>query len=322
MNQYKNWRDVDPAYAKELEKYPNPIPSRVYLRTVFAKEGRPLSVKELISGLDLPRNAKIPLRKRLNAMERDGVLLRNRREGYCLVGKISVIPGVVIAHKDGFGFVKPDSDADAGDEDIFLSHRQMRSAMHGDRVAVRVKGRDRRGRPEGHLVEVLERKTTEIVGRFVHEKGLQFVVPDNPRFSQSVFISHENTKGAKPGQIVLVSLLEYPSKVNPAIGKVTEILGQPEDPGLERLIAILSHGLPYTWSKEVKAETSRLGKEVREKDKKGRVDLRDLNLVTIDGSDAKDLILMMQCMLRKNVMVGNYMSRSLMFLFMYDRVVN
>ncbi|NNC98284.1 MAG: ribonuclease R, partial [Gammaproteobacteria bacterium] len=284
MKFYQDWQKQDPGYQREKQKYEKPIPSREYLEKVFVAEDRPLSVKELIEAFDLPRNAKIPLRKRLNAMERDGFLLRNRRKGYCLVEKISVIPGVVIGHKDGFGFVKPDD----GSQDVFLSHRQMKSALHGDRVAVRIKGKDRRGRPEGHLVEVLERKTKEIVGRFVHEKGLRFVIPDNSRFSQSVFIAGEHTLDAKPGQIVLVKLIEYPSKVNPPIGKVSRILGQPEDPGLERLIAILSHGLPYTWSKKVKAETSSWGDTVSEKDKQGRVDLRDLPLVTIDGADAKD----------------------------------
>jgi len=239
---YLNWQDQDPKHKKELEKYgEDALPSRIYLAQIFEKEGRPLGVKELLGGFGLSRNSKIPLRKRLNAMVRDGVLLQNRREGYCLVDKISVTPGVVIAHKDGFGFVKPD----AGGDDVFLSHRQMRAAMHGDRVAVRIEGRDRRGRPEGRLVDVLERKTTEIVGRFVVEKGIQMVVPDNPRFTQPVFISYEKTKGAKPGQIVLVDILEYPSKVNPPIGKVAKILGEPEDPGLERVIAILSHA--FLW---------------------------------------------------------------------------
>jgi len=284
MKLYQDWKKLDPDYSREKQKYNKPLPSRSYLETVFRKEDRPLTVKELIEAFGFSKNVKIPLRKRLNAMERDGILLRNRRKGYCLVGKISVIPGIVIGHKDGFGFVKPDD----GSDDVYLSHRQMKSALHGDRVAVRVKGTDRRGRPEGHLVEVLERKTSEIVGRFVHEKGLRFVIPDNPRLSQAVFISGEHTSAAKPGQIVLVDLIEYPSKVNPPIGKVSRILGQPEDPGLERLIAILSHGLPYTWNSGVKKETKALGSSVSEKDKQNRVDLRELPLVTIDGADAKD----------------------------------
>jgi len=259
-----NWREKDPQHKKEIKKYgDDALPSREYLATIFEKEKRPLRAKDLIGAFGLPRGSKIPMRKRLNAMVRDGVLLKNRREGYCLVDKISVTPGVVIAHKDGFGFVKPD----AGGDDIFLSHRQMRAAMHGDRVAVRVQGRDRRGRPEGRLIDILERNTSEIVGRFVVEKGIQMVVPDNPRFSQPVFVSYEKTKGAKPGQIVLVDILEYPSKVNPPIGKVSKILGEPEDPGLERVIAILSHGLPYIFPKAVKQETRSFGKEVKAKDK-------------------------------------------------------
>lgn len=284
MKAYPNWQKNDPAYKSEAQKYERPLPSREFLEQIFRQEGTPLATKDIVKALGLPRNMKIALSKRLNAMERDGVLLRNRREGYCLVGKISVIAGIVIGHKDGFGFVKPDD----GSDDIYLSNRQMKSTLHGDRVAVRVKGVDRRGRPEGHLVEVLERKTTEVVGRFVHEKGLRFVIPDNPRLTQPVFISDEHTCDAKPGEIVLVELIEYPSKVNPPIGKVNKILGQPDDPGLERLIAILSNGLPYIWNKEIKAETEALGTKVREKDKQGRIDIRHLPLVTIDGADAKD----------------------------------
>ena len=284
MKSYKNWQKQDPHFAREKEKYERPLPSREFLETVFKKEDIPLTAKEIVEAFGLARNAKIAIAKRLNAMEKAGVLLRNRREGYCLVNKISVIIGTVIGHKDGFGFVKPD----AGGDDVFLSHRQMKSALHGDRVAVRVKGKDRRGRPEGHLVEVLERKTTEIVGRYVHEKGLRLVVPNNTRFSQSVFIADQHQNKAQPGDIVLVEITEYPSKVNPPIGKIKKILGKAEDPGLERLIAILSHGLPYMWSDEIKEETNAWGDAVTESDKKGRVDLRDLPLVTIDGADAKD----------------------------------
>ena len=284
MKSYRDWQKQDPHFSREQEKYERPLPSREFLETVFKKEGTPLTAKEIVEAFGLARNAKIAIAKRLNAMEKAGVLLRNRREGYCLVNKISVIIGAVIGHKDGFGFVKPD----AGGDDVFLSHRQMKSALHGDRVAVRVKGKDRRGRPEGHLVEVLERKTTEIVGRYVHEKGLRLVVPNNTRFSQSVFIADQHQNKAQPGDIVLVEITEYPSKVNPPIGKIKTILGKAEDPGLERLIAILSHGLPYMWSDEIKEETAAWGNEVRDEDKQGRVDLRDLPLVTIDGADAKD----------------------------------
>jgi len=284
MKSYKNWQKQDPNYAREKQKYERPLPSREFLETVFKKEGTPLTAKEIVDAFGLARNAKIAIAKRLNAMERSGILLRNRREGYCLVDKISVIIGTVIGHKDGFGFVKPD----AGGDDVFLSHRQMKSALHGDRVAVRVKGRDRRGRPEGHLVEVLERKTNEIVGRYVHEKGLRLVIPDNSRIAHSIFIADEHQNKAQPGDIVLTEIIEFPSKVNPPIGRVKEVLGKAEDPGLERLIAILSHGLPYIWSKEVKDETHAWGNEVSAKDKKNRVDLRDMPLVTIDGADAKD----------------------------------
>ncbi len=284
MKSYKNWQKQDPNFAREKEKYERPLPSREFLETVFKKEDIPLTAKEIVESFGLARNAKIAIAKRLNAMERDGILLRNRREGYCLVNKISVIIGTVIGHKDGFGFVKPE----AGGDDVFLSHRQMKSALHGDRVAVRIKGRDRRGRPEGHLVEVLERKTNEIVGRYVHEKGLRLVIPNNTRIAHSIFIADQHQNKAKPGDIVLVEITEFPSKVNPPIGKVKEVLGKAEDPGLERLIAILSHGLPYMWSDEIKEETSAWGNEVREEDKKTRVDLRDLPLVTIDGADAKD----------------------------------
>ena len=142
------------------------------------------------------------MRRRLKAMIRDGQIITNRRGDYCLVARLDVITGRVIAHRDGYGFVVPDE----GDDDIYLAPRQMREIIHGDRVAVRIKGKDHRGRSEGSLVEVLERNSREIVGRYVREGGLGFVIPDNPRITHHLAIEPRQSGGARPGEIVVAEI--------------------------------------------------------------------------------------------------------------------
>jgi ribonuclease R len=261
------------------------IPSREQVLAALEAAGRPLDPKALFGalGIDDPevRNA---LGNRLRAMIRDGQIIANRRGHYCLVGHIGVVTGLVTGHRDGYGFVTPD----AGGEDIYLSPREMREVMHGDKVAVRIARTDERGRAEGKLVEVLARNTSEIVGRYVRESGIGFVIPDNRRFSQSVAIPPAGAKGVKPGDIVVVELTEPPSRDTQPIGRVIENLGEGGAPGVETEIAMRAHGLPFRWPDDALAEAEGWGDRVRPSAKRDREDLRELPLVTIDGADAKD----------------------------------
>ena len=266
-------------------RYRVSIPSRDEVLAALETAGRPLDPKALFEALGIDdaevRNA---LGNRLRAMIRDGQIIANRRGHYCLVGHIGLVTGMVTGHRDGYGFVTPD----AGGDDIYLPPREMREAMHGDKVAVRIARTDERGRSEGKLVEVLARNTTEIVGRYVRESGIGFVVPDNRRFSQSVAIPPAGAKGVKPGDIVVVELTEPPSRDTQPIGRVIENLGEGGAPGVETEIAMRAHGLPFRWPDEALAEAEAWGDRVRPSAKRDREDLRELPLVTIDGADAKD----------------------------------
>ncbi len=277
----------DPNAPREAEKYDNPVASREYLLELLADQDGPTTLNRLISklGYDDDEERIEGLRRRLRAMERDGQAIRNRRGGYMPVSKAELVRGRVIGHRDGFGFLVPDE----GGNDVFLSPRVMRALLHGDRAVVQVVGEDRRGRPEGALVEVIERANAEIVGRLVIEAGVAFVMPDNTRMTQDVLIPMEALGGARDGQIVQVALIEQPTQRHKPVGKITDVLGDHMSPGMEIDVAIHAHGIPHEWPTEVKKHIGGMRDEVAESDKVGRVDLRDVPLVTIDGSDSKDL---------------------------------
>lgn len=284
MKKNDSWRRKDPYSERDDGRHRFPIPSRGFVLDVLEERGKPMGFDELVRILGLRGRERQAMEKRLHAMVRDGQLIRNRRDEYCLMNHIPIIAGRVIGHRDGFGFVVPDD----GEEDIYLAPRQMREVFHGDRVAVRIKGRDRRGRPEGSLVEVLERATDEVVGRFFQESGIGFVVPDNPRISHQITIPPRKKGGAKHGQIVLAQIIEPPTPHNQPIGRVTRVLGNDNDPGMETQIAVHAHGLPHRWPEAVQRETADFPKQVSPAAKHDRVDLRDVPLVTIDGADARD----------------------------------
>ncbi|MCK5726151.1 MAG: ribonuclease R [Thiotrichaceae bacterium] len=276
----------DPHRKREAEKYGRPIPSREFILEVLDKASQPLVFRKLCGALDLTEDADCDaLKYRLRAMERDGQLLFNRRRQYVPVSKADLIAGKVIGHPDGFGFLVPDE----GDEgDLFLSSKQMRQLLHGDHALASVTGVDRKGRREGAIVEVIGRNTEEIVGRFFHESGVGFVIPDNKRISQDIVIPVDNINDAKNGEIVVAAIVEQPTRRGRAIGKIMEILGDHMGPGMEIDIALRSHDLPYIWPEAVDKECAQLKPEVATKDKKGRLDLRDIPLVTIDGADSRD----------------------------------
>jgi len=274
-----------PSEAASAGRHRIPIPSREAVLEILRERARPVPRKHLMEALGLPsRKQQEAMDNRLRAMVRDGQIILNRGNDYCLLDRLDVVVGRVIGHRDGYGFVVPD---DAGD-DLYLSPRQMREVMHGDRVAVRVKGHDNRGRPEGSLVEVLERNTREIVGRYARESGVGFVVPDNPRVTHMVAIAPRRTAGAKPGEIVVAEIIEQPRKGAQPVGQITEVLGAADAPGIETETAIRAHGIPFRWPEATVAEAEALGSRVLTADKHAREDLRALPLVTIDGADAKD----------------------------------
>lgn len=276
---------IDHFAEREAEKYENPIPSREFILEFLTDRGQPATFRQLQLELDLKTpDRKEALKRRLIAMSRDGQLHQNRRGAYGPLGKMDVIAGRVIGHKDGFGFLVPDD----GSEDLFINARNMRAVFHDDKVLVRVAGVDHRGRLEGAVVEVLEHNTHELVGRFMTDSGASFVQPANARIPQDILVSPDETKGAKAGQMVVIEITTQPSAITRPVGRVKEILGDHMAPGMEIDVAIRNHEIPHEWPEDVLKEASRFSREVPEDAIKGRLDLRDLPFVTIDGEDAKD----------------------------------
>jgi ribonuclease R len=283
----KNWKDKDPNADTEAQKYDNPVPSREFLLEFLRKWGAPIKHPYLCRELGLEDEDDIEaVRRRLIAMCRDGQLISNRKGEFGLIEKMNLIPGRVIGHRDGFGFLKPD----AGGDDLFLSPRNMRELFDGDRALVQEIGVDFKGRREGKVVEVLERNTQKLVGRFDGENGFGSLIPENQRITNQVMVIPDPSTGLKyeNGQLVVVELIQQPSRRQPARGRVVEVLGDHLAPGMEIKVAIHSHDIPNEWPDAVHQEIGELTPEVREEDKRNRVDLRDLPFVTIDGEDARD----------------------------------
>ncbi|MDQ8017543.1 MAG: ribonuclease R [Bordetella sp.] len=194
------------------------------------------------------------------------------------------IEGTVQGHRDGHGFVQRDD----GEADIYLPPNEMRAVLHKDRVKARIVRLDRRGRPEGRVVEIVERPEQPIIGRLLHEGGIWLVAPEDKRYGQDVLIPKGATGTAKTGQVVVVQLTEPPALFGQPVGRVTEVLGEIDDPGMEIEIAVRKYGVPHVFSDACLAEAKALPDKVRAADKKGRIDLTDVPLVTIDGEDARD----------------------------------
>lgn len=252
---------------------------------VLREAGRPLTLEELAARMRKSgAAAQAKLVDELEQLIQAGQLLRNRRDEYCLRERLPLIVGTISAHRDGHGFVMPDDRS----APLYVSPRQMLEVIHGDRVAARLSGTDQRGRPEGTIVKVLERGTTQIVGRLRDESGICFVIPDNPRIGHRVLVPRDRLAQAQSGQVVLVELIEQPSKTAQPLGHVIRVLGEHAAPGMETEIAIHSHGLPFEFPAEAVAEADHFGSAVSAAAKRDREDIRELPLVTIDGEDARD----------------------------------
>ncbi len=285
MSRKSGWQDQDPRFREESERYGKPVPSREHLLKTLADAQQPLGFAALAERLGIhDRALSQALTKRLGAMVRDGQLLLNRTDEYCLLDRLQLVVGTVSGHRDGFGFLVPD----AGGDDLFLPYREMRLVMHGDRAAARVTGRDERGRPEGSIVEVLERRTKQVAGRFSLEAGVGFLVPDNRRISHRIVIPPQQVGDARHGDLAVVEIIEQPSRNRDPVGRVTRVLPQGGSADTAIDLAIASHGLPHEFGAGAVREARKFGREVDAAGRSGRLDLRELPLITIDGEDARD----------------------------------
>ena len=261
------------------------IPSRDRILDLLRERGVPMEMEELASALEV-RGAmnREAFAGRLAAMERDAQLMTNRKGQLCVLAKLDLVTGTVQGHPDGYGFLVPDD----GGADLFLSPKEMRKALNGDRTTARQIGVDRRGRPEGAIVDVLARANREIVGRIYEERGIWFLVAENRRINQDILVPPDLRGKAEPGQVVIGELIEQPSAHREALAKVVQVLGSYTDPGMEIEIALRKHDLPHAFSVPAKRHAARLPPELRAADRAGRTDLTALPLVTIDGENARD----------------------------------
>ncbi len=281
----KSRKPLDPHAEREAQRYATPTASRELILSYLEDRGTPASLEEIAHALHIEQPETFEgLRRRLIAMSRDGQLACNRRGLYGLVKRMNLVRGRVQGHKDGYGFLIPDT----GESDFYLSSRQMSRVFDGDIVLVRPERNEHRGKKEAVIVEVIERRTEEVVGRFYQESGMAFVVPDNVRISQDIIVPEHAINGAGHGQYVTVKIIRQPEMRSGPVGEVFEILGDHMAPGMEIDVALRTHAIPFRWPAEVEAEAAQFSGKLTERDKAHRVDLRDLPLVTIDGEDARD----------------------------------
>ncbi|HEY4555486.1 MAG TPA: ribonuclease R [Lysobacter sp.] len=276
----------DPYAEREASRYERPIASREMILHLLTEADGPLTAEVLAEKLELTEPERFDaLGNRLRAMVRDGQLLQNRRGGYLPAAQMDLIPGVVIANPDGFGFLRPDA---GGGDDVFLPPFEMRKVMHGDRVLLSVTGLDRRGRPQGVIVEVLERRLNRLLGRFTIEAGIGYVIPDDPRIQRNILIAPDAHGEAKEGQLVVAEIVHAPDPKRPPIGRVLTVLGERLTASLAVQAAIHGHDIPHEFPQPVLDQAAAVPVDVDAQTAGARVDIRHLPLVTIDGEDAKD----------------------------------
>lgn len=249
------------------------------------RQYRPMKLKELAMFLDVPREQRPELLEVLDVLLAEGKISLSKRGKYGPLSK-ELVTGVFVSNQKGFGFVQV---ADR-EQDIYIGEEFTKDAFHGDTVKVAISREESDGkRAEGHIVEVVERKITELVGTFERVRGFGFVIPDDKHLSRDVFVDGDHMMGAVTGHKVVVELTSYGGPGKNPEGHITEILGHMDDPGVDILSVVRAYGLTNEYPPEVTEQLKSIPDEVSEEEKIGRVDLCQLQTVTIDGEDAKDL---------------------------------
>ncbi len=273
----------DPEAGSEAKRYDNPVASRTLLLETITENGT-MTQSSIFKDLHVRPDQEEGVSRRLSAMVRDGQLIQNRRGGYLPVDEKHLTRGHVIAHAEGYGFLIPED----GGDDLFLNAKQMRGVLHGDTAIATVSGVDRRGRKEGTVISVVERANITLVGRLFDDDGVTYVMPDNKRLTQNIFVAANMLGDAVPGQIVEIEITKQPTKNRQAVGKIIGVIGDHMAPGMEIEVAIHSHGIPFEFSEATMKQAEIFGDSVKDSDKNERLDLRGSPLVTIDGADARD----------------------------------
>ena len=269
----------------QASAYDPDVPMREDILAFFRSQGDDLTTEMLVEHFKIEREATlIGLQRRLTAMVRDGQLANRAGTWHMVKSNPAILEGKVQGHRDGFGFFIPDNKELP---DVYLPPIEMRKVLHGDRVRVNPTG-SYKGKLEGSIVEVLERSTSSLVGRVLNENGHFVVVPEDQRIKHDVYIAPADLAGAEHGQVVACEIIRQPSRHVPPQGKITEVLGEIDDPGMEIEIAVRKFDVPHQFSEATLAQAAKLPSRVMAADLQGRVDLRDLPFFTIDGEDARD----------------------------------
>ena len=258
--------------------------SREQILELMAEEDRPLLFREVLRRLDLRKENRQRAKELFRDLAEEGKIVRIRGNRYGLPSKMNLIVGRVKCHPDGYGFVIPESE---GEEDIFISPRNLKEAMNGDRVVARVESVRKKGK-EGKVIRILERGFHKVVGKFMKAKHYSYIIPEDERILQEIYIPEGETKRARPNQMVVVEIIRYPTERARPEGRITHILGYPDDPEVEPQIIIHKYDLPHRFSSTVLKEARGIPLTPSLNDYRDRVDLREIPTVTIDGENAKD----------------------------------
>ncbi|NWF94354.1 MAG: ribonuclease R [Syntrophaceae bacterium] len=269
---------------KEDQRERDLSPSAAQVLRLMEEEDRPLLLKEILRSLGLEKNLRQRVRALLRDLVKEGKVVRIRGNRYGLPVKMNLVVGRVKCHPDGYGFVIPEAE---GEEDIFIGPRNLREAMHGDRVVARVESVRRKGK-EGRVIRIIERGLHKVVGKFMKAKHYSYVIPEDERILQEVYIPDGETKRARPNQLVVAEISRYPTERARPEGRVTHILGYPEDPEVIPLIIIHKYDLPHRFSSAALREARSLPPSPSPSEYRDRVDLRGIPTFTIDGENARD----------------------------------
>jgi ribonuclease R len=251
---------------------------------LMQEEDRPLLVKDILRLLSLQKEERGRVRELLRDLAEEGKVVKIRGNRYGFPEKMNLVIGRVKCHPDGYGFVIPEA---AGEEDVFLSPRNLREAMHGDRVVARVESVRKKGK-EGRIIRVLERRLQKVVGKFMRGKNYSYLIPEDERVLQEIYIPEGETKRARPNQIVVAEITHYPTERARPEGRVVQILGYPDDPEVEPQIIIHKYDLPFRFSSGAVKEARSIPLQIPREEYSDRVDLREIPTFTIDGETAKD----------------------------------
>ena len=248
---------------------------------------RPMDIQELVAIFDIDKDEFKAFKKALKTMEKEGLIVKNKKERYAIPSRMGLVSGKLQSHPKGYAFLIPDNEKE---KDVFIPASFINGAMNGDKVLVQVTKEDKGSKKrEGEVVQIVERVNKKFVGTFEDSKNFGFVVVEDTRIGQDIFINKKDINGAKNGDVVTVEITKWPDKRRSPEGIITEVLGQKGDKGLEILTIIKKFGLPEEFPAKVLNFAETIPDEIVEKEYKRRRDLRDLKMVTIDGEDAKDL---------------------------------